>query len=109
MRRKTWLLLAAVIALMAGAGWWAARPPAEPWSSDDREAIAAFTEGMALKDKVYVPESVERFRAALARDPEFVAARLMLASSLATLGQKEAAKEESERALAADPSKLVGQ
>jgi Tfp pilus assembly protein PilF len=109
MRRKTWLLVVAVIAVLAGAGWWAARPPAEPWSSDDREAIAAFTEGMELKDKVYVLESVERFREALEHDPEFVAARLMLASSLATLGQKEAAKEESERALKADPSKLIGQ
>jgi tetratricopeptide (TPR) repeat protein len=109
MRRNSWLLLVAVVALVAGAGWWAARPPAGSWSSNDREAIAAFTEGMELKDKVYYLESVERFRKALEHDPEFVAARLQLASTLATLGQKEAAKEESERALKADPSRLRGQ
>jgi tetratricopeptide (TPR) repeat protein len=103
------LLVVALIALVAGVAWWATRPPSGEWSSNDRAAIAAFTEGMALKDKVYYLESVERFRAALAHDPEFVAARLMLASTLATLGQKEEAQAETKRALAADPSKLRGQ
>jgi len=109
MRRRTWLLVVAVVAVLAGAGWWAARPPAREWSSDDREAVAAFTEGMRLQEKVYVLEAAERFRAAVARDPEFVAARLMLASSLSSLGQKEEARAETKRALAADPAKLEGQ
>jgi tetratricopeptide (TPR) repeat protein len=109
MKRKTLLLVVAVIAVLAGACWWATRPPAREWSSSDREAIAAFREGMRLQEKVYNLEAAESFRAALEHDPEFVAARLMLASSLSSLGQKEEAQAETKRALEADPAKLKGQ
>ena len=109
MKRTTLLLIVAVIALGAGAGWWAARPSDSGWSTDDRSALAAFNEGMRLQESFYHLEAAEQFRAAVTRDPEFVAARLMLARALAELGQKEASLAENKLALAADGTKLAGQ
>jgi Flp pilus assembly protein TadD len=109
MKRTTVVLIVVLIAVVAGVAWWATRRPSGEWSSSDREAIAAFREGMRLQEKVYNLEAAESFRAALEHDPEFVAARLMLASSLASAGQKKEAQEETKRALEADPAKLKGQ
>ena len=109
MKRTTVLLVVAVIALVAGAGWWATRPPDGAWSTDDRAALAAFHEGMRLQESFYHLEAAEQFRAALARDPDFVAARLQLGNALSALGHKEAAAAENKLALAADGTKLAGQ
>lgn len=95
-----------LLAAVTGVSYWAARPASQAWSTSSSEALGAFEEGMQAAEKIYHVEAVEHFRTALKHDPEFFAARLMLAESLAGTEQAEAAKAEVERALQADPATL---
>ena len=104
MRRVTAVVIAVVVAAVA-VGLVLTRPRPE-WSSKDTEAVAELLKGREALGKLYFHEAVEHFRTALARDSRFVVARLMLASALMGLDQREAAMRELDQVLETDPATL---
>jgi tetratricopeptide (TPR) repeat protein len=108
MRKSTRVGLAGLVAALAGVSYWGARPGPRAWSTTSSEAITAFEQGRQAAEKFYHLEAIDHFRAALALDSEFFAARIMLAESLASSSQNGPAKEETARALeTVDPSSLT--
>jgi len=109
MKRTTVLLVVAVIALVAGAGLVGDTTARRSVEHRRPGGARGVPRGDAAAGELLPPRGGEQFRAALARDPDFVAARLQLGNALSTLGQKEAAAAEKKLALAADGTKLAGQ
>ena len=107
MKKVTLIGFGGVVMAVVGVSYWAARPAPRAWSTTSPEALAAFEQGRQAAEKVYHLEAIEHFREALKADPEFFAARLMLADSLAGSEQAEAAKTEFARALKTDPATLT--
>jgi tetratricopeptide (TPR) repeat protein len=108
MRKSTLVGLAGLVAALAGVSYWGARPTPRAWSTTSGAALVAFEQGRQAAEKFYHIEAIDHFRAALSLDPEFFAARIMLAESLASSSQNGPAKEETARALeTVDPSSLT--
>ena len=107
MSKSKVVLIAGIGMALAGASYWAARPAPREWSTVDPAALAELEQGRSAMEKLYHLEAVEHFRAALTHDPEFFAARIMLAEALYSTNQPGAANAERERALKADPETLT--
>lgn len=107
MRRRYGVALAGAVVALSVAGWWLARPAPPDWSTKDPEALKAFLAGREALERIYTVEAIDDLRRALARDPDFVAARLLLASAVRSTGREQEAKAELARALASDPAKLT--
>jgi len=59
--------------------WMERRPQ---WTTNSPQALAAFEEGLSARGKYYTAEARARFREALALDPSFAAAKVMVLESL---------------------------
>ena len=105
MRRTTLLIVVALVAAVVLA-FYLTRPEPE-WSSRDGVALAELAQGRDALEKLYFHEAAEHARAALAHDSRFVAARMLLASALYNLEQREAAEREIREALKADIGTLT--
>ena len=104
--RKVILIVLAALVVAVIVGLYMTRPPRE-WSSKDPAAIDELVRGREALQKLYFPESIEHFRAALAHDSQFVAARMLLGSALFSIDQREPALREIREALKADRAGLT--
>ncbi len=80
MTRKTILLLIAVVAVAAAAGLLAL-PQTSEWTTNSKEALAEFQNGMEASQKLYSNEARRHWERALEFDPDFVSAKVRVAES----------------------------
>ena len=80
MRRKLLLVVPVLVAVAALAAWAALRATrtTQEWTTSSPAALAAFEEGLTAERKLYHAEARAHFARAVALDPGFVAARVML-------------------------------
>ncbi len=75
--RKTWIVLALLLAV-AGGVMLMARRTGSDWTTDSPAALAEFERGLDAQMKYYGGDASDSYRKALEIDPEFVAAKLSL-------------------------------
>lgn len=83
---KKLLLATAVVAAVLAGALLLARHERFEWTTDSRQALAAFEAGQDALQKLYTRDAVRHFEGALEEDPDFVAARLYLLVALAREG-----------------------
>jgi tetratricopeptide (TPR) repeat protein len=81
MRKALWIG-ALTIPLLGAAVAVVALRPQRPWTSDSAEAVAEVERGRQAETKLYMNEAAAHYERALALDPGFVVAKLLLAVAL---------------------------
>ncbi|RMH20066.1 MAG: tetratricopeptide repeat protein [Acidobacteria bacterium] len=73
------ILLLVVVSAAMGGLYLLSRPQPPPWTSDSRQALEAFEQGLEALKKRYLSEAHEHFERAVELDPDFAMAHLFLA------------------------------
>ncbi len=103
-RRARWVAAGAAGALACLALWWVgpwrAESPARAPAPPSAQALDAYANGRALLERFQPRQALEPLRRAVQDAPDFAPAHLVLARVLDDLGQRVAAREHVDRALA---------